>query len=122
MEDYWSTGTGGGPLLLLGRNVFNSLAFTKSRESSDRWVATAGRGGPRVTHLVSKPRGLPTTVCGQHVGAGQRGRNIREKLESRTRKKNTQKTPKKSRLFKNVGNDGSIARVLALRKPQTPAP
>ena len=44
----------------LGTMQMHDVQFI-SRESSDRWVATAGRGGPRVTHLESRPRSLRPT-------------------------------------------------------------
>ena len=55
--------------------------LTQSRESSDRWVATAGREGPRVTHLVSKPRAIyyvgvctSSSVASRAVSAARRMR------------------------------------------------
>ena len=42
----------------LGNTAFMLNTDIKSRESSDRWVATVGRGGLRMTHLVSKPRAV----------------------------------------------------------------
>ena len=40
------------------------LLVLLSRESSDRWVATAGREGPRVTHLVVHTRSHKQATTG----------------------------------------------------------